>query len=106
MKTKAVMIRSHGGPEVLELVEVDVKDPGPDEVRIRQHAIGLNFIDIYYRTGLYSTALPHGLGFEGAGHRGIPRAPRRRVRGLRRRARRRSALRRRWCSYSPRCRRP
>ena len=67
MKTKAVMIRTHGGPEVLELVEVDVKDPGPDEVRIRQHAIGLNFIDIYYRTGLYSTALPHGLGFEGAG---------------------------------------
>jgi len=67
MKTKAVMIRAHGGPEVLELAEVDVKDPGPDEVRIRQHAIGLNFIDIYYRTGLYSTALPHGLGFEGAG---------------------------------------
>jgi NADPH2:quinone reductase len=67
MKTKAVMIRAHGGPEVLELVEVDVKDPGPDEVRIRQHAIGLNFIDIYYRTGLYATALPHGLGFEGAG---------------------------------------
>ena len=67
MKTKAVMIRAHGGPEVLELAEVDVKDPGPDEVRIRQHAIGLNFIDIYYRTGLYATALPHGLGFEGAG---------------------------------------
>jgi len=67
MKSKAVMIRAHGGPEVLELVEVDVKDPGPDEVRIRQHAIGLNFIDIYFRTGLYATALPHGLGFEGAG---------------------------------------
>jgi NADPH:quinone reductase len=67
MKTKAVMIRTHGGPEVLEVVEVDVKDPGPDEVRIRQHAIGLNFIDIYYRTGLYANALPHGLGFEGAG---------------------------------------
>ena len=67
MKTKAVMIRAHGGPEVLELGEVDVKDPGPDEVRIKQHAIGLNFIDIYYRTGLYANALPHGLGFEGAG---------------------------------------
>ena len=67
MKTKAVMIRAHGGPEVLELVEVDVKDPGPDEVRIKQHAIGLNFIDIYYRTGLYPAATPHGLGFEGAG---------------------------------------
>ncbi len=67
MKTKAVMIRAHGGPEVLELAEVDVRDPGPDEVRIKQHAIGLNFIDIYYRTGLYANALPHGLGFEGAG---------------------------------------
>ena len=67
MKSKAVMIRAHGGPEVLELVEVDVKDPGPDEVRIKQHAIGLNFIDIYYRTGLYPIALPHGIGSEGAG---------------------------------------
>ena len=67
MKTRAVMIRAHGGPEVLELTEVDVKDPGPDEVRIRQHAIGLNFIDIYFRTGLYPNALPHGLGSEGAG---------------------------------------
>ena len=67
MKTKAVMIRAHGGPVVLELVDVDVKDPGPDEVRIKQHAIGLNFIDIYYRTGLYAIALPHGLGSEGAG---------------------------------------
>ncbi len=67
MKTNAVMIRAHGGPEVLELAEVDVKDPGPDEVRIRQRAIGLNFIDIYYRTGLYANPLPHGLGFEGAG---------------------------------------
>jgi NADPH2:quinone reductase len=61
------MIRAHGGPEVIEFVEVDVPDPGPDEVRIRQRAIGLNFIDIYYRTGLYASALPHGLGFEGAG---------------------------------------
>jgi NADPH2:quinone reductase len=67
MKSRAVMVRAHGGPEVLELADVDVKDPGPDEVRIRQQAIGLNFIDIYHRTGLYSTALPHGLGFEGAG---------------------------------------
>lgn len=67
MKTQAIRIRQHGGPEVLELVEVDVGDPGPNEVRIRHHAIGLNFIDIYYRTGLYPAALPHGLGFEGAG---------------------------------------
>ena len=67
MKSKAIMIRSHGGPEVLELTDVDVKDPGPEEVRIRQHAVGLNFIDIYFRTGLYPNALPHGLGSEGAG---------------------------------------
>ena len=67
MKSKAIMVRTHGGPEVLEFTEVEVPDPGPGEVRIRQHAIGLNFIDVYYRTGLYSGALPHGLGFEGAG---------------------------------------
>ncbi len=67
MKTQAIRIEQHGGPEVMKLVEVEVGEPGPDEVRIRQRAIGLNFIDIYYRTGLYASALPHGLGFEGAG---------------------------------------
>jgi NADPH2:quinone reductase len=67
MKAKAIRIEAHGGPEVISLVEVDVPEPGPDEVRIRQKAIGLNFIDIYYRTGLYANPLPHGLGFEGAG---------------------------------------
>ncbi len=67
MKAKAIRIEAHGGPELLKLVEVDVGDPGPDEVRIRNHSVGLNFIDIYYRTGLYPAALPHGLGFEGAG---------------------------------------
>jgi NADPH2:quinone reductase len=67
MKSKSILIRSHGGPEVIELVEADVPDPAPGEVRIRQHAVGLNFIDIYYRTGLYANTLPHGLGFEGAG---------------------------------------
>ncbi len=67
MKAKAIRVSEHGGPEKLQLVDVDVADPGPDEVRIRNHAIGLNFIDIYYRTGLYPAPLPHGLGFEGAG---------------------------------------
>lgn len=67
MKAKAIRIEAHGGPEVLKVVEVDVGDPGPDEVRVRNHAIGLNFIDIYYRTGLYQSPLPHGIGFEGAG---------------------------------------
>lgn len=67
MKSKAIRINEYGGPEVLQLAEVDVGDPGPDEVRIRNHAVGLNFIDIYHRTGLYKLPLPHGLGFEGAG---------------------------------------
>ena len=67
MKTAAIQLRQHGGPEVLEMIDVEVGDPGPEEVRIRQHAIGLNYIDIYYRTGLYPAPLPHGLGFEAAG---------------------------------------
>ncbi|AUL47624.1 quinone oxidoreductase [Bordetella trematum] len=64
---KAVRIEAHGGPEVLKVVEVEVLPPADNEVTIRQHAAGLNFIDIYYRTGLYPHPLPHGLGFEGAG---------------------------------------
>lgn len=64
---KAVRIEQHGGPEVLKVVEVEVAPPAANEVTIRQHAAGLNFIDIYYRTGLYPHPLPHGLGFEGAG---------------------------------------
>jgi len=67
MKSKSVLIRAHGGPEVIEMVETDVPDPGPGEVRIQQRAIGLNFIDIYFRSGLYANTLPHGLGAEGAG---------------------------------------
>ncbi len=64
---KAVRIEQHGGPEVLKVVEVEVPPPAANEVTIRQHVAGLNFIDIYYRTGLYPHPLPHGLGFEGAG---------------------------------------
>ena len=67
MKTQAVRIERHGGPEVMRVVEIDVPDPGPDQVRLIQHAAGLNFIDIYYRSGLYQAPLPHGLGSEGAG---------------------------------------
>ncbi len=67
MKTPAIQIDRYGGPEVMRAIELDVRDPGPGEVRLRQHAIGLNFIDIYFRTGLYKAALPHGLGMEGAG---------------------------------------
>ena len=64
---KAIRIEQHGGPDVMQLVDVTVPAPGPDEVTLRQHAIGLNYIDTYYRTGLYPGSLPHGLGFEGAG---------------------------------------
>jgi NADPH:quinone reductase len=67
MKADAIRIKAYGGPEVLEITQLDVAAPGPGEIRVRNRAIGLNFIDIYYRTGLYSAALPHGLGFEGAG---------------------------------------
>lgn len=66
-QAKAIRINAHGGPEVLKLVTVEVPAPAPGEVMIRQKAAGLNFIDIYFRTGLYPHALPHGLGFEAAG---------------------------------------
>lgn len=66
-QVKAIRIEENGGPEVLKLVSVSVPAPANDEVTIRQKAIGLNFIDIYFRTGLYSNPLPHGLGFEGSG---------------------------------------
>ena len=51
--TKAVRVHKVGGPEALVYEDVEVPAPGPGEVRIRQHAVGLNFIDVYYRTGLY-----------------------------------------------------
>jgi NADPH2:quinone reductase len=53
----AVQIRRNGGPEVMELAEVAVGDPGPGEIRIRHHACGLNFIDVYQRSGLYALPL-------------------------------------------------
>ncbi|MDD0840568.1 quinone oxidoreductase [Curvibacter sp. HBC61] len=65
--TRAVRIDQHGGPEELKIVDVQVGDPGPGEVRIRHHAIGLNFIDVYQRSGLYPFAMPLHLGMEGAG---------------------------------------
>jgi len=64
---KAIQISEHGGPEVLRLVDVAVGEPGPGEVRVRHRAIGLNFIDVYYRTGLYPSPLPMTPGGEGAG---------------------------------------
>jgi NADPH2:quinone reductase len=67
VQTTAVRISRYGGPEVIEIVSVDVGDPGPGQIRVRQRAVGVNFIDIYFRTGLYAAPLPHGLGSEGAG---------------------------------------
>ncbi len=65
--TKAIRISSVGGPEVMEYVEVDLPAPGPGEALIRQHACGLNYIDVYFRMGTYPQQLPAGLGMEGAG---------------------------------------
>lgn len=67
MKTHAIRIHEYGGPEVLRFEEVDVPDPGAGEALIRHTAIGLNFIDVYHRTGLYPMELPTGLGSEAAG---------------------------------------
>ncbi|MGY4532249.1 NADPH2:quinone reductase [Pseudomonas sp. TE3786] len=65
---KRIQFASHGGPEVLQYVDYQPAAPGPQEVRVANQAIGLNFIDTYYRSGLYSpAALPSGLGAEGAG---------------------------------------
>ncbi|HWH88839.1 MAG TPA: quinone oxidoreductase [Pseudomonas sp.] len=65
---KRIQFRAHGGPEVLEYVDYEPAAPGPNQVRVANQAIGLNFIDTYYRSGLYAPpALPSGLGSEGAG---------------------------------------
>jgi NADPH2:quinone reductase len=63
----AIQIHAFGGPENMQLAEVAVGDPGPGEIRIRHHASGLNYIDVYQRSGLYPNALPLTLGMEGAG---------------------------------------
>jgi len=67
MKSKAVRIDRNGGPEELKIVEVEVGEPGPGEIRIRHQAVGLNFIDTYQRSGLYPFAMPLQLGMEAAG---------------------------------------
>jgi len=66
--TRAIRVRALGGPEVLSFDEVTVGEPGPGEARVRHTAIGLNFIDVYFRTGLYpGPELPFVLGLEAAG---------------------------------------
>ncbi|WP_334034961.1 quinone oxidoreductase [Burkholderia cepacia] len=64
---KAIRYDQPGGPDVMKWVDVEVGEPKAGEVRIRQHAVGLNYIDVYFRTGLYPQPLPGGLGMEAAG---------------------------------------
>ncbi|MDN3920116.1 quinone oxidoreductase family protein [Roseateles violae] len=64
---KAIRIDQHGGPELMRLVDVELGEPGPGEVRIRHMACGLNYIDIYQRSGVYPMPMPLTLGMEGAG---------------------------------------
>jgi len=63
----AIRVHETGGPEVLKWEEIDVGGPGSGQVRLRQEAAGLNFIDVYHRTGLYPQPLPFTPGVEGAG---------------------------------------
>ena len=66
--TRAIRLHATGGPEALSLDTVTLAEPGPGEILVRQHFAGVNFVDIYHRTGLYGQpALPAGLGVEGAG---------------------------------------
>ena len=65
--TKAIRIHAHGGPEVMRWEDVPTPEPGPGEVLVRHAAIGLNYIDVYFRTGLYKSALPAVLGMEASG---------------------------------------
>ncbi len=64
---RAIQIDRTGGPEVLQVVDLTLGAPRSGEIRVRNHAIGVNFIDTYHRSGLYKLALPHALGVEGAG---------------------------------------
>ncbi|HLU03700.1 MAG TPA: zinc-binding dehydrogenase, partial [Advenella sp.] len=67
MSSRKVEVREHGDVGVMKVITEEVGAPADNEVQIVQKAIGLNFIDIYFRTGLYAQPLPHGLGFEAAG---------------------------------------
>src|SRR6267142_5161943 len=67
LMTHAIQIRQTGGPEVLHWTPIDVGEPGSGQVRLRQAAAGLNYIDVYHRTGYYPQPLPFVPGLEGAG---------------------------------------
>ena len=63
----AVRVHKPGGPEALVYEDVQVGAPGPGQIRIRQHACGINFIDVYFRIGMYPAPLPFVIGNVGAG---------------------------------------
>ena len=65
--TKAIRIHAHGGPEVMHWEDVPKPEPGPGEALVRHEAVGLNYIDVYFRTGLYKSPLPATIGMEAAG---------------------------------------
>jgi NADPH2:quinone reductase len=65
--SKSILMHENGGPEVMKLEDVEVGAPGPGQVKVKQTAIGLNFIDIYTRSGLYPTPMPNAVGREAAG---------------------------------------
>ena len=65
--SKGIILHKNGGPEVLTWEDISVGKPGKGEVLLRQTAIGLNFIDVYHRTGLYPITLPGSIGSEAAG---------------------------------------
>src|SRR5690606_10975140 len=67
MKARAIRIEKHGGPELMQLVEVKVAAPGPGEALVRQTACGVNFLDVYQRSGAYPMTGPMGVGNEAAG---------------------------------------
>ena len=67
MKARAIRIEKQGGPELMQLVDIDVAAPGPGEALMRQTACGLNFLDVYQRSGAYPMQAPTGLGNEAAG---------------------------------------
>ena len=65
--TNAIRIRDTGAANVMKLEQVELGEPGPGEVLLRQHAIGVNYIDVYFRSGIYKQPMPGGIGMEGAG---------------------------------------
>jgi len=65
--TKAIRIHAHGGPDVLHWEDVPRPEPGPGEALVHHVAVGLNYVDVYFRTGLYKSVLPATIGMEASG---------------------------------------